>query len=251
MNRGPDWEIVNEQPTLSRREVHVWRATIARAQKRTAAFRAILSPDERERAARFHFVDHQRRFVASRGLLRTILARYLNEEPGQLRFRYGIHGKPALAPGPGRGDVEFNVSHSGAIALFAVACGCRLGVDLEQARPVKGMMDIARRFFSRREYRTLCALPSQLRQEAFFTCWTRKESYLKAAGYGLSAALDRFDVSVAPGEAAALLSHPAGPRECRRWSMTSLTPAPGYVGALTVEGGGWSLRQWHWPEYNG
>ena len=92
----------------------------------------------------------------------------------------------------------------------------------------------------------LRALPSRLKTEGFFNCWTRKEAYVKAVGLGLSLPLDQFDVSLAPSEPAALLRTGDDEREATRWSLRELTPAEGYTAALAVEGHDWQLKCWHW-----
>ena len=89
-------------------------------------------------------------------------------------------------------------------------------------------------------------LPVYLRREAFFTCWTSKEAYIKARGEGLSLPLDRFDVSLVPGEPAALLRTLGDPHEACRWSLQALAPGVGYAAALAVEGHGWRLSCWQW-----
>ena len=86
------------------------------------------------------------------------------------------------------------------------------------------------------------------KQVAFFNCWTRKEAYIKAIGDGLARPLDQFDVSLAPGESAALLNAKGDPQEASRWSLQELVPASGYVAALDVEGHGWRLACWQWPD---
>jgi 4'-phosphopantetheinyl transferase len=133
------------------------------------------------------------------------------------------------------------------VALYAVARGREVGIDLEFIRRDLEVEQIAERFFSRRETATLRALPTDLRKYAFFLCWTRKEAYIKARGEGLSLPLDQFDVSLIPGEPAALLSAQPDSDEALRWSLQELTLASGYVAALAVEGRGWSLSCWQWP----
>ena len=163
----------------------------------------VLSADEHARAERFYFQKDRERFMVARGLLRTVLGRYLNQEPSQLRFCYSPYGKPALATGSGRNTLRFNVSHSHGLALYAITCGRELGVDVELIRPELPDEEIAERFFSFQEVSGLRALPPNMRLEAFFNCWTLKEAYIKARGEGLSLPLDQFDVALVPGEAAA------------------------------------------------
>ncbi len=205
----------------------------------------LLSTDERQRAERFHFERDRRRFVVGRGLLRTVLGRYLQVSPDCLQFRYGPQGKPALAGGNG---LHFNVSHSGELALYAVALEREVGVDIERIASLKEVDDLAERCFSERENIVLRSLPAERRQQAFYTCWTRKEAYLKATGKGLSLPLDQFDVSVLPEEPAALLNTRPVAEEAARWSLASLEPHPDYMAALAVFGRGWQLQCWNFPE---
>jgi 4'-phosphopantetheinyl transferase len=123
-----------------------------------------------------------------------------------------------------------------------------VGIDLERIRFDLAVLEIAERFFSRRELAMLRALPTELQREAFYRCWTRKEAYIKARGEGLSLPLDQFDVSLAPGEPAAVLGTQHDPSEASRWSLRELTPAPGYFAALAVEGHDWGLTCWQWPD---
>ena len=205
----------------------------------------LLAPDERDRAARFHFEQDRRRFVVGRGLLRVILSGYLGITPHALRFNYGGKGKPILAMGCGDGRLRFNVSHSADLALYAVALEHELGIDVERIDPAL-QENIAERFFSPREVAVLQAISPDRRSEAFFACWTRKEAYLKAKAEGLTVRLDQFDVSLAPGEPPALLQTRGDPAEPSRWSLAELDPAPGYAAAMAIEGRGWRLRRWHW-----
>jgi 4'-phosphopantetheinyl transferase len=132
------------------------------------------------------------------------------------------------------------------VALYAVTRAREVGIDVELIRSDLKIEQIAERFFSHHEIATLRALPTELRQSAFFRCWTRKEAYIKATGKGLSLPLDQFEVSLTPGEPAALLSTQPDPNEAQRWSLRELTPAPGYAAALAVEGHGWCLACWDW-----
>jgi 4'-phosphopantetheinyl transferase len=235
--------------TLSTDDVHVWRASLDQPATYVRQLAQILCPDERERAGRFYYDRHRRRFIVRRGLLRMILGRYLGLKPGQLRFRHGPGGKPALLPPPDEGGeaLRFNLSHSQELALFAVTRGRELGVDLEYIRPIVAVEQIVAHFFSDRENEAFSALPPNRQLEAFFNCWTRKEAYVKARGGGLALSLKQFAVSLAPGEPAALSCTGGDPREVAGWSLRALKPGPGYVAALAVEGHDWRLTCWQWP----
>ena len=244
----PQWRAPPETLVLGCDEVHVWRATLDQTQSQIQSFLHNLAADEQARAERFYFERDRERFIVARGVLRAILGGYLNQAPECLSFCYRSHGKPALAGESGGDVIRFNVSHSHGIALYAVTRGREVGIDLEHIRSDLVVEEIAERFFSRREVAMLRALPTEAQRQAFFRCWTRKEAYIKARGEGLSLPLDQFDVSLAPGEPAALLGTRPDPSEASRWSLQELIPTPGYVAALAVEGRGLSLACWQWPD---
>jgi 4'-phosphopantetheinyl transferase len=207
-----------------------------------------LSPDERVRAGRFRFERDRRRFVTRRGLLRRLLNGYVGIDPSRLQLGYGAAGKPVLAQISGRSKLRFNLSHSGGLALYAFTLAREVGIDLERTRPVSEAETIAGRFFSTGERKLLRGLPRTQQQEAFLNCWTRKEACLKATGVGFGLPPERIEVSLAPGQPARLLSIDGDPQEAARWCLQNLTPAPGYVAALVVEGHGWRLARRQWPD---
>jgi 4'-phosphopantetheinyl transferase len=231
---------------LSSGDVHVWCASLDQEALQLQNLKCTLTTDELSRAERFYFQRDREHFIVARGLLRAILSLYLETAPDQVRFSYGPRGKPALAITSGKDRLCFNLSHAGGLALYAVAKGREVGIDLECSRPIPDAEQIAKRFFSPRENTVLQTIPSIMKQEAFFNCWTRKEAYIKATGDGLARPLDQFDVSLRPGEPAKLLSVDGDAREASRWSLRELTPAPSYLAAIAVEGHGWRLACWCW-----
>jgi phosphopantetheinyl transferase len=97
-------------------------------------------------------------------------------------------------------------------------------------------------FFSRRENAAYQALDPRDKPIAFFNCWTRKEAFIKALGDGLYHPLDRFDVSLAPGEPARILRVDDTPGEACGWRLESFCPAPGFVAAVVTEDDDRDLR---------
>src|SRR5208337_3936157 len=98
-------------------------------------------------------------------------------------------------------------------ALYAVSFRRELGVDLERMRTNYQWEPIARRFFSPEEIDALNSVPGGLKYEAFLNCWTRKEAFVKGRGGGLSLRLDRFSVSLIPGEPVVSLKTEDNPLE--------------------------------------
>jgi 4'-phosphopantetheinyl transferase len=242
------WFPSPETPVLGKDEVHVWRANLGLEPFRIQSLRQLLPPDEQSRADRFYFAKDREHFIAAHGLLRVILAFYLHMEPERLHFCYSPYGKPALTSILGQNALSFNMSHSHGLALYGFTRGRKIGIDLEYIYTDIVCEDIAERFFSPVEKAVLRALPPEIRHEAFFNCWTRKEAYVKARGQGLSFPLNKFDVSLAPGEPAKLLNVEEEPREVSRWLLRELEPGPNYTAALAVEGHNWQLKCWQWPE---
>jgi 4'-phosphopantetheinyl transferase len=241
------WEHRPHSLVIESDEVHVWRAALDLRPSQVQSLYRILTPDEQRTAERFYFLKDYWHYVAARGVLRTILAGYLGRPPDQLRFCYNPYGKPALAEESGGDRLRFNLSHSHVLALYAVARGREVGVDLEHIRPGVMRENIAERFFAPGEVARLLALPPNAQPAAFFQCWTRKEAYIKARGEGLSIPLDQFEVAFAPDEPAALLSALGDPREVSRWSVVALNPGSGYAAALVVEGPPGPVKCWEWP----
>lgn len=227
-----NWTLPLHHPDLTSDEVHVWRAHLDRPDEDLRALERTLTPDERTRAMRYRFLKDRVHFTVARGILRTLLGRYLSRQPSELQFRYNQYGKPLLE----ENTPTFNVSHSHGMALFAFTRGREVGVDIEYMLPGRAEMSIARRFFSPYEVAALQAVPAAQQTQAFFSCWTRKEAYVKTRGLGLSLDLNLFDVSLAPGEPAALLNIREPGQRLEDWSLWNLEPGDGYAAALALKG---------------
>jgi 4'-phosphopantetheinyl transferase len=224
------------------KDVFVWSIALAEHDRSAASAWPLLGAEERSIADRFHHASDRDRYIAAHGGLRAILARHVNDDPAHLRFDVAPRGKPALHREPGWPDLRFNLSHSGDIALCAVTSGREVGIDIERIDPNRAGMTIAERFFSPDEVARLRRLSEADRERGFLNCWTRKEAYLKGRAEGLWHSLAEFDVSLAPGEPAALLRSRRIPTDVGRWSLHELAVPSGYVGALAIESGGSVVR---------
>lgn len=223
-------------PRLQEDEIHVWRASLDDAGHERN--RSLLSSDEILRAGRYRFARDQARFVAGRAALRIILAGYLDDEPADLKFRHGPHGKPYLANNSWAEPLYFNVSHADSVALYAVARGGEVGIDIERIREIPDWSGIARTFFDRDEHARLALLTAERRNLAFLQAWTRREALLKLSGEGLTGENDGrgfvqgnnvtvYSITPAPGYLAALASRFPAPRVIfmKGWNAPESTPA--------------------------
>lgn len=224
---------VSEALKLPMDWVDLWWEDIDRQIKRIPEFWIALPEDERKRAERFRFDRHRERFIVCRGRLREILSGYWNGLPQAIRFRKGPGGKPAV--NGNNSEICFNLSHCGGRALYAVAYGREVGVDVEAVRPKPKAAALVDRFFSANEKAAFQTLDPHDREVAFFAGWTRKEAYVKAVGKGLRFPLDRFDVSLKPGDQNALLRVEGAPEEVKRWSLRDIDLGPDFRAALAVE----------------
>lgn len=235
-------------PELLRGDVHIWCASLSSFVESATEFAKVLSKDERERAQRYHFDLDRTRYLVWRGLLRTMLARYLRTQACAIAFFYGPHGKPFLAYESADDPLFFNVSHCEDLALFAFTLNnSAIGVDIERVRSMPDLLELSTRLFSLRESGELTTLRSDRQQQGFFNCWTRKEAFVKAIGGGLSYRLDSFDVSLAPDTPAQILSIQRSSAEASKWILQALMPAVNYVAALAVRAERLRLCCWQAP----
>ncbi|MEO7996646.1 MAG: 4'-phosphopantetheinyl transferase superfamily protein [Gemmatimonadaceae bacterium] len=231
---------------VSEGEAHVWTVSLSHRGPTESEW-AILSSAESERARRFHYERHRDNFVLAHAALRQILAEYTLISPGQLEFVVGDAGKPAIAPSTNTHAVEFNLSHSGDLALVAVTRGRAIGVDIEQWDDRVEFLELADHYFSPHERSALWALEnvSMGVMQGFFQAWSRKEAYLKATGVGITKGLHHFDVALTPGEPAALIADRNDATAIERWRMNDLIVADRYSAAVVVAGAHAEIRRFN------
>src|SRR5208283_5772053 len=145
------WALKGDPAKLGDGEVHVWRAYLNCGQAVLRRFEATLASDEKVRANRFFFQRDRDSFIATRGVLRELLGKYVNCSPARLEFDYSPLGKPSLRAELMERSVQFNISHSHGLALLAFAVGRHLGVDVELIRPDFAGEEIAERYLSPQE----------------------------------------------------------------------------------------------------
>lgn len=225
--------------TLTTEEVQVWQVGLQQPAATIDQLYTLLHAEEQQRAARFHFPADQRRYIVGRGTLRVLLSHYLQTPAAQLTFSYNAYGKPQLAGAAESLPLQFNLSHSGEYALYAIAQQRIVGIDIEWMRTNIEYLDLARHVFSPYEQAVLTALPRTEQLAAFYRGWTRKEAFIKARGMGLSLPLDQFDVTLQADIPPQLLATHDDPAEAERWRLCDLPCPSGYAAALVVAGQGW------------
>lgn len=223
---------------LAEDEVHVWQVGLERP---FDSFLPLLSAAERERAARFYFARDRQRYVVGRGVMRTVLGRYLGVDPAALVLDVTKFGKPFLLGH----ELQFNLSHSRDVGLLAVCRGSVVGVDVEEKRPLSDLFSLASHVFSPNEMATLHALPPDQQADGFFRAWARKEAFIKAVGEGFSYPLKAFDVTLAPDDPASIVQVQGSREAAAEWSLHVLPPLAGFASALVLQAGNWRLSCWH------
>lgn len=229
----------------NRDELHVWLASIELASERLDELERTLSADEIARAERFYFQRDRQSFVGRRGILRSILANYLELQPSVLRFVYNEFGKPGLEASQETGRLSFNLSHSRELVLIAVAIDRDVGVDIEFIDKSVRSEEVAKRVLSVNEIAALESLPQSLRLAGFFNCWARKEAYVKARGMGLSIPLNSFDVSLVRGGTVTSVES-ANSSGTSNWKIEDLTIDSRYAAAVAAAGRDWNVVRRNW-----
>ena len=196
---------------------------------------ALLSSAEQQRARRMAAGRARDRFIVARARLRQLLGARLGVRPESVELTRSPNGKPVLGARFLDANLRFNLAHCDDVAAYAIGKGGEVGIDIEAVRVMSDADRLAGRFFSDAEWKAYRALEPAERPLGFFNCWTRKEAFIKAQGDGFGYPLDRFDVSLAPGEAARLLRVGEMSGDACGWRMMSFSPAPGFVGAVAME----------------
>jgi 4'-phosphopantetheinyl transferase len=229
-------------------EAHLWFAIPEDVpEQRLTALYEWLSPDERDRHARFRRFEDRRRYLVARALLRGVVSTYLGVHPGKLRFAQNEHGRPQLAAPPNPADLRFNVSKTSGLVACGVVRGRDIGVDVEAVDRQLDMLALAARFFSATELEDLRAHQAGGLDRRFFEYWTLKEAYLKARGTGLSLPLGQFSFHL--GNTIRVSFEPAMEDDPRAWQLWQSELSPGHVAAVAIHRGAGPdlsilLRRW-------
>ncbi len=235
-----DWRVPIKFQILKPCEAHVWLVSIKNFISQLDEFQSMLSYNEKKQAQRFVFTQHRECFIVVHGILRQLLANYLSTSPETIDIIYNSYGKPGVE------NINFNISHSQDLALFAFTKNFDVGVDIEFVKKDFVGDDIACRFFSEHEIQALLKLSIPERTLAFFNCWTRKEAFIKAIGKGLSFPLNKFDVDIGYSRKSLLLNVRNDAYKTSDWKLIDLNPPQNYAAALAVCSSVDKIRKFHY-----
>ncbi len=228
---------------LPEKTIHIWHCNFDYNRDKITKYSALLSKDEQQKASRFKFKKDEDCYIITRGILRLLLASYLKVEVKEIAFKYTSFGKPLLAM---ESQLKFNVSHSGDLAAFAFCHETEVGIDIEKIKTNFDVLELAQNFFSKNEIIALEKQPKEEQVKAFYRCWTRKESFIKAEGSGLSFPLNKFTVSLNTDYEASLLETHWDSAEKENWRLFSFLPGDSYIGALAVRNKFATINYFNW-----
>lgn len=226
---------MSRSSSISPGEVQVWVGSLAAGDDRLRELSAFLSADEKERVRKLPG-DRARRYTVGRGVLRRLLADFTGEKPRSFTFEYNDSGKPFLP----EGGIEFNISHSADLVLYAFSADRSVGVDVERLRPVRRLLDVALRFMTENDVRRLEAAPPSERDEMFLKSWVVREARLKAEGEGIWSRLAAHSglPEQEPNNAEEELPESGGSKDL---GHKLFAPRKGFIAAVAASGMDWKL----------
>lgn len=218
-----------QSKSIENDRVDIWQTSLIRSSLAIKELASSLNIEERSRADKFKLEIHRNRFIVARGVLRQILSLYLDLNPNKIEFIYSDRGKPYLSED--RLNLQFNLSHSEDLAVYAITQNKKIGIDVEYINSKNDCLDIARRFFSAKEIKTIEAATKAERSQLFFQFWTAKEAYLKATGEGLSGSLDKVEMNLEKGK----YIYTIDGKNIPNWQLYKFEPIEKYLATVAVE----------------
>ncbi len=237
-----DW-----RSSLQPGSVHVWRTELDHSPERAIRFRPSLSADEGVRADRCRTPHPQYQFVVTRGILRTLLSRYMGVPSTKIQFATQPQGKPMLM-NPSNCSIQFNVSHTRGMALIAITLQQAVGIDVEWIDRKVQDRDIAERYFSKRESAYLLSLTPPERAQQFFSHWTCKEAYLKMQGQGITGGLAQCELTIESDQLEVGLSPLDRQGLAEACSLYRIAAGSEHVGALALACPSAQILYWDWQD---
>jgi len=227
-------------PILSRLKsgmIDIWAAEVDGSDAEIVNYEGLLSASEVARSNRFHFARDRNRYVTRHGILRILLADYMLCRPQDIEFYSDSKGKPHVVKQAPESDLQFSMSHSAGLAVFAFGQSISIGVDIEKILDFPELSGVVSHNFAPAEIKEIDKYPESARLEVFFQIWARKEAVLKASGDGLSLDLRCVDVSAAEAGVGAWSNRKmeGNGLNCE-FQLMDLMIAPGFAAAIATAG---------------
>lgn len=232
--------------SISSNEVHVWRLLLNETNACIESLEKHLSIDEIKKATKFHFEKDSKKFIIAHGALREILSYYLGIKPNEIIFESTSFGKPIITDNQNNDNINFSLSHSDELVLYAVILNRQIGIDVERIRNTIDVLQIANKFFSSNEIAILNRAKKENLYKIFFQFWTRKEAIVKGLGKGLSFPLEQIDVSLINGKFLSPVKLFGEYKENLKWYVQDLFPEQDYVAAIAAEDNDYKISYLHY-----
>lgn len=216
---------------INDRQIHIWLIDINNYLN--SDFTAYLDDQESARMHRFKFAKDRDCFIGSHAALRILLGKYCNCAPRAIAYKYTTYNKPILTKNH---PIQFNLSHSRNQAIIAVTKKHPIGIDIEYMQEKEILIDLAKRFFSSKEYDEYKKLSASQKVLGFYNCWTRKEAVVKALGIGITYPLKSFSVNLTPETRAKILSIQNNQDNITQWQLFGFMPKDNYCAAIAWRG---------------
>ena len=230
---------------FSKDQVDIWTISLVQSEMVINNLFWLLSDEEKEKLIRFHFPQDRHRFIICHGAVRQIVSQYLAVEPDQVIFYENQFGKPIFRNELGEIAIQFNLSHSEDLAVLALTPIRNIGVDIEFIHPFTDYLKLAATYFSPEEIVYIDSLSENIKLNAFYKLWTRKEAFLKAIGKGLSFPLNDFSMMGPPSFEFRKVKLSWRSALAGYWYFIDLQIEEGYSSTLVIEGDKVSVLKFH------
>ena len=238
------WQTHPKDLCLTPDHIDLWLTSLDLPSDIVSEYFELLDEQEQGRVTKYKSSKRSNEFIITRGLLRKIIATLFSISPVSFRFKYTDKEKPFLTTDIFDVPLSFNISHSYNNAIIAIGLDRDLGVDIEKIRHNINFKKLAERFFSQKESQNLNNYPDEEIPSVFFSCWSRKEAFVKALGDGISFGLSDFSVSITPDLDNIKLETAYDPADARHWSITNIPTGQGYAAAICSNRPNYKLRLW-------
>ena len=219
-----------ENQTIDSKEVHIWLASLIENEKDILLYQSILSQKELNKANNYKFLKDQRCYILSRGILRCLLSKYLEQKPQDINIFYNPWGKPHVLQ---KLHLYFNVSHSKDYVIYALSSKYEVGIDIEYIDPTIDVACIISSILSSpQEFAYWQTIKEKEKTNSFFKFWACKEAYLKAYGKGWLEKKSHLPLQTIE----CLQNEQKGNLSIYKMNPYVFEALPGYAAALFVKG---------------